>query len=61
MGSGKSTVGKQLAEELDLIYVDTDALVEAKAGMPIPEIFAKQGEAAFRELEREVVDRKSVV
>jgi Shikimate kinase len=55
MGSGKSTVGKQLAEELDLIYVDTDALVEAKAGMPIPEIFAKQGEAAFRELEREVV------
>lgn len=55
MGSGKSTVGQRLAVELDMIYVDTDALVEAKAGMSIAEIFAQDGEAAFRELEREVI------
>lgn len=55
MGSGKSTVGQAAALQLGLTYVDTDALVEARAGMSIAEIFASQGEQAFRELERETL------
>ena len=53
-GSGKSSVGAQLAELTGREAVDLDALIAAKAGMSIPEIFAGQGEAAFRALEREV-------
>lgn len=55
MGSGKSTVGQALAHELDKVYVDTDAIVEHKAKMSIAEIFAREGEPAFRALEGEVV------
>ncbi len=53
-GTGKSTVGRLLAARLDLPFLDTDALVERRAGRPIPAIFADDGEARFRELEREV-------
>ena len=53
-GSGKSSVGARLAELTGREAVDLDALIAEKAGMSIPEIFAKQGEAAFRALEREV-------
>ncbi len=53
-GSGKSSVGARLAELTGREAVDLDALIAAKAGMSIPEIFAGQGEAAFRALEREV-------
>ena len=53
-GTGKTTVGRLLAARLDLPFHDTDALVEARAGRPIPAIFADDGEARFRELEREV-------
>lgn len=55
MGSGKTTVGQAVARRLRFRFVDTDQLIEQRAGMSIPEIFAKKGEPAFRELERQVV------
>ncbi|MDP6905292.1 MAG: shikimate kinase [Verrucomicrobiota bacterium] len=55
MGSGKSTVGRLVAQDLDFQFVDTDALIEEKAGIPISEIFATEGEEAFRQLERETI------
>ncbi len=54
-GSGKSTVGRLLADKLGRPLVDTDDLIVRRAGVPITEIFAKQGEPAFRDLESEVV------
>ena len=54
-GCGKSTVGKLLAARTEKTLRDTDAMVEAAAGMAIPAIFAQQGEAAFRALETEAV------
>jgi len=56
-GSGKSTVGRGLAERLGLPFRDTDADVEAVAGKPISEIFIDDGEERFRALEREAVAR----
>lgn len=50
-GCGKSTVGKILAEQLGLPFIDTDAEIERKAGISIPEIFEKYGEQEFRKLE----------
>lgn len=55
MGSGKSTVGRSLAERLGRELLDTDALVEARAGRSIREIFAVDGEQAFRDLEGELL------
>lgn len=55
MGTGKSTVGQAIADTLHYQFVDTDALVEKKAGCKISEIFASQGEAHFRQLEHEVM------
>lgn len=57
MATGKSSVGRQLAARLGYDFVDVDTLVEAEAGMPIPQIFASQGEPAFRELEGRMVER----
>ena len=54
-GSGKSTVSAALHARTGRPVVDTDALVEQKAGKPIPEIFREDGEKAFRDLESEVV------
>ena len=54
-GSGKSTIGQALAERLGKTYVDLDEWVERHAGMPIPDIFAREGEAAFRRYEAEAV------
>jgi shikimate kinase len=54
-GSGKSTVGESLAARLGVAFRDTDADVEATAGMSISEIFVEQGEPRFRELERAAV------
>lgn len=55
MGCGKSSVGRLVADRLRFTFVDTDTLIEERAGQRIPEIFAGRGEAGFRELEREVV------
>jgi len=51
-GSGKSTVGARLSDRLGLPFVDVDAVVEARAGKPVAEIFADEGEAAFRTVEQ---------
>jgi len=57
MGVGKSSVGRRLANALDLPFRDADTEVEAAAGRSIPDIFADLGEAAFREGERRVIAR----
>ncbi len=54
MGTGKSTVAPLVAEQLGRDFMETDAEIEARTGKTIPEIFAKQGEAAFRHMEREL-------
>jgi shikimate kinase len=55
MGAGKSTVGARCAERMGRAFVDTDAVVESIAGAPVADLFAHDGEAAFRELERSAV------
>lgn len=55
-GAGKSTVGRLLAERLGWEFVDTDQRTENAAGKPIHRIFAEEGEASFRKMEREAVD-----
>lgn len=57
MGTGKSSVGKILAERLGCQFIDLDALIVAEAGRSIKEIFAEQGEPYFRALEAEIVRR----
>ncbi len=59
MGSGKTTVGKVLADFLGCPFMDLDDLVVKKAGKSIPDIFAQDGEPAFRELEAQIL-RKTV-
>ena len=54
-GSGKSTVGRALAERLSRPHVDSDDLVESASGMTIKDIFAKKGEPWFRDLEAKIV------
>ncbi len=54
MGCGKTTCGRALAEKLGRPFVDTDEVVEARAGLTIPEIFARDGEQGFRDLESAV-------
>ena len=56
-GSGKTTLGKALAEALGRPFVDCDAEIERAAGISIPEIFRTQGEEAFRALETEIIER----
>ena len=53
-GSGKSTLGRMAAKALNRPFVDLDAEIEKRHG-PIPEIFSRQGEAAFRDMETEVI------
>ncbi|QNG18924.1 shikimate kinase [Rhodococcus triatomae] len=54
-GAGKSTIGRRLAQALEVPLLDTDVAIEETAGRTIPEIFAADGEPAFRALEEEVV------
>jgi shikimate kinase len=56
MGSGKTAVGRRLAERLGLEFLDSDAEIEARTGVDIPYIFEREGEAGFRAREREVLD-----
>ena len=58
-GSGKSTVGKILAEKTGLSFVDLDAVIEETAKKSIPQIFSEDGEPAFRDLEQKCVEEVS--
>ena len=55
MGVGKTRVGRILARELGRCFLDTDRMIEQRAGKTIAEIFADEGEAHFRQLERDCV------
>jgi shikimate kinase len=57
MGAGKTSVGRRLAEKLEVPFVDADQEIELAAGKPIKDIFADHGEAYFREGERRVIQR----
>jgi shikimate kinase len=65
MGTGKTVVGRLLATKLGKEFIELDAVIEAKAGRSIPEIFSTEGEVGFREREiqaaREVAGKKNVV
>ena len=53
-GAGKSTVGQMVAKRLGLVFTDVDAVIEQRTGKQISEIFVDEGEAYFRDLERQV-------
>lgn len=55
MGTGKSTVGQLVAEQLGFRFVDTDHFIEGRVGKPVAQIFADAGELAFREIERRLL------
>jgi shikimate kinase len=55
MGAGKSTVGRLVARQLGYTFIDTDETIEGRTGRRIADIFAQDGEAAFRALERELL------
>lgn len=56
MGTGKSSVGQLVAAQLHFTFLDTDHVIEARAGKTISDIFAQDGEPAFRALEKKIVD-----
>ena len=55
-GSGKSTIGRQLARRLGLVSIDTDHVIEQRLGCSIREYFEREGEDGFRDVEESVVD-----
>ncbi len=59
MGTGKTTIGRLLAQQLSYQFFDTDAVIEQAAEQTIANLFAEQGEAAFRELETQVLSQLS--
>lgn len=56
-GSGKSTVGRQLARRLQLPFFDSDQVIEQQLGCSIREYFAREGEERFRDVEESVIDQ----
>jgi shikimate kinase len=56
MGTGKSTVGRHMAKQMNFQFIDSDQEIERTQGKPVSAIFAEQGEAAFRKMEREFVE-----
>src|SRR5882762_1142692 len=59
MGTGKTSVARLVADQLRFSFLDTDQLIEERAGKSIRDIFAQEGEAAFREYERSMVTELS--
>ncbi len=59
MGTGKTTVGRIVAEHLKLEFLDTDSLIEERSGKKIADIFTQNGEPAFRQLEAQLVEELS--
>lgn len=57
MGAGKTTVGKLLAQELAVEFIDTDERIESEQGRKISDIFAEDGEKAFRDMETDLLKR----
>jgi shikimate kinase len=55
MGAGKTAIGTRLAKHLSVTFVDTDHLIEEKAGKTVSKIFEEQGEKMFRDMERAVI------
>ncbi|MBK7423942.1 MAG: shikimate kinase [Propionivibrio sp.] len=55
MGAGKTTIGRSLARQLDLEFVDTDREIEARTGVSIPTVFEIEGEDGFRKREAQVI------
>lgn len=55
MGSGKTHTGRQLADKMDFLFLDLDLVIEAEAGMGIPQIFEEMGEDRFRQLEQQAL------
>jgi shikimate kinase len=55
MGTGKSSVGQMVAQQLHFTFLDTDHVIEARTGKSISDIFAQDGEAVFRDLEKKIV------
>jgi len=56
MGAGKSTIGRQLARNLGLEFIDSDREIETRTGVDIPLIFELEGESGFRRREEEMID-----
>lgn len=61
MGTGKTSVGRELSSQLNYQFIDTDVLIEKKAGIPISLIFKKKGEEYFRSLEQATVEEVSKI
>lgn len=61
MGSGKTTLGRAVALAMSMRFVDMDEYIEQRRGMSVREIFAKEGEEAFRRLERDALDEVSAM
>jgi shikimate kinase len=59
-GSGKTTIGRQLARRLGLPFTDSDHVIEARLGCSIREFFAREGEESFRDVEQQVLDDLSL-
>lgn len=55
MGAGKTTIGRSLARQLDLEFIDTDREIEARTGVSIPTVFEIEGENGFRKREAQVI------
>ncbi len=56
MGTGKTTIGRQLARKLKMAFYDSDRVIEENTGADIPLIFEKEGESGFRRREQKVID-----
>jgi shikimate kinase len=56
MGTGKTSVGRFVADHLHFQFLDTDELIESRAGKSISDIFAQNGEDTFRDLEQQLVE-----